>query len=211
MIDIPASTPAEHDFLVQHFDVLFPPEHPLDLPAFLSLAKLVLVRRIVKTLVRHHGLHRVQRGMRSPIVVDLVVREVIPVSGLVSGPVSGVAPQQKVVGEEEPQIRRRRPEEGAGAGAREETWEGGVGEWEEGEAAAEAGRKPAVEPSISFGRELLRVHTVAPITAPGVDGFRLGAIVESPSPRVKNGGGGDGDGDGDDDGDDVMGEGEEET
>lgn len=27
-------------------------------------AKLVLVRRIVKALVRHHGLHRVQRGMR---------------------------------------------------------------------------------------------------------------------------------------------------
>ena len=64
VIKIPVSTPAEHDFLVKHFDVLFPPEHPLDLPAFLSLAKLVLVRRIVKALVKHHGLHRVQQGMR---------------------------------------------------------------------------------------------------------------------------------------------------
>ena len=35
-------------------------------------------------------------------------------------------------------------------------------------------------------KELLRVHTVAPSTAPGVDGFRLGAIVESPSPTVNN-------------------------
>ena len=43
--------------------------------AFQSLAKLVLVRRIVKALVTHHGLYRVQRGMRAPIVVDLTVRE----------------------------------------------------------------------------------------------------------------------------------------
>ena len=50
-----AATPKEHDFLVRHFDLLFPAEAPLDLAAFLSLAKLVLVRRIVKALVRHHG------------------------------------------------------------------------------------------------------------------------------------------------------------
>ena len=74
-IDIPPATPAEHDFLVQNFDVLFPPEHPLDLTAFLSLAKLILVRRIVKALVRRHGLHAVRRGMRAPIVVDVVVRD----------------------------------------------------------------------------------------------------------------------------------------
>ena len=74
-IDIPPSTPAEHDFLVQNFDVLFPPEHPLDLTAFLSLAKLVLVRRIVKALVHRHGQHTVRRGMRAPIVVDVVVRD----------------------------------------------------------------------------------------------------------------------------------------
>ena len=60
-IDIPPASQAEHDFLVRHLDLLFPPEAPLDLPAFLSLAKLVLVRRIVKALVRHHGLHSVQR------------------------------------------------------------------------------------------------------------------------------------------------------
>lgn len=39
VIEIPASTPAEHDFLVKHFDVLFPASHPLDLTAFLSLVR----------------------------------------------------------------------------------------------------------------------------------------------------------------------------
>ena len=75
VITIPPATAAEHDFLVMNFPILFPPEHPLDLRAFQSLAKLVLVRRIVKALVTHHGLYRVQRGMRAPIVVDLTVRE----------------------------------------------------------------------------------------------------------------------------------------
>jgi hypothetical protein len=111
-IDIPPATPAEHDFLVQNFDFLFPPEHSLDLTAFLSLAKLILVRRIVKALVRHHGLHAVRRGMRAPIVVDVVVCD-------------------------------------------------------------DATGEPA-----------FRVHTVAPSTAPGVEGFRLGAIAESPGPDV---------------------------
>ena len=40
---------------MRHFDILFPASAPLDFAAFLSLAKLVLVRRIVKALVRHHG------------------------------------------------------------------------------------------------------------------------------------------------------------
>ena len=45
---------------------------------------------------------------------------------------------------------------------------------------------------VSWTSLFLRVHTVAPSTAPAVDGFRLGAIVESPSPKVNStrGGGG---------------------
>ena len=43
---------------MNNFPILFPPEHPLDFRAFQSLAKLVLVRRIVKALVTHHGLYR---------------------------------------------------------------------------------------------------------------------------------------------------------
>ena len=65
VITIPPATAAEHDFLVNNFPILFPPEHPLDFRAFQSLAKLVLVRRIVKALVTHHGLYRVQRDARA--------------------------------------------------------------------------------------------------------------------------------------------------
>ena len=126
VITIPPATAAEHDFLVNNFPILFPPEHPLDFRAFQSLAKLVLVRRIVKALVTHHGLYRVQRGMRAPIVVDLTVREMSWC--------------------EETKSRRR------------------------------------------GGREIFRIHTVAPSTAAAVEGFRLGSIEESPtsssSPRA---------------------------
>ena len=70
VIELPAATPAEHDFLLRNHDLLFPPRHPLDRDAFLSLAKLVFVRRIVKALVSRRGLRAVQRGMRAPLVVD---------------------------------------------------------------------------------------------------------------------------------------------
>ena len=109
-ISLEPATEREHAFLVDNFALLFPEHHPLDLNAFTSMAKLVLVRRIVKALVKRHGLHTVRVGMRSPIVVDLAV-----------------------------------------------TNENGV--------------------------TLFAMHTVAPPTAPGVDGHRLGAIVESPMKR----------------------------
>ena len=106
-IELEQATARESRFLIDNFDLLFPNEHPLDFSAFLSMAKLVLVRRIVKALVKRHGLQNVRAGMRAPVVVDL-----------------------SVVDEK--------------------------------------------------NRALFRVHTVAPSTAPGVDGHRLGAIAESP-------------------------------
>ena len=106
-IELEPATARESTFLIENFDLLFPNEHPLDLDAFLSMAKLVLVRRIVKALVKRHGLQTVRAGMRAPVVVDV-----------------------SVVDEK--------------------------------------------------NRALFRVHTVAPSTAPGVDGHRLGAISESP-------------------------------
>lgn len=106
-IELEPATARESTFLIENFDLLFPNEHPLDLDAFLSMAKLVLVRRIVKALVKRHGLQTVRAGMRAPVVVDI-----------------------SVVDEK--------------------------------------------------NRALFRVHTVAPSTAPGVDGHRLGAIAESP-------------------------------
>jgi len=114
-IELDPPTERESRFLIDNFDLLFPPEHPLDFQAFLSMAKLVLVRRIVKALVKRHGLRTVRAGMRAPVVVDLFI-----------------------IDEE--------------------------------------------------GKCLFRVHTVAPSTAPGMDGHRLGAIVESPGvPERGNG------------------------
>ena len=83
------------------------------------MAKLVLVRRIVKALVKRHGLQTVRAGMRAPVVVDLSVVD-------------------------------------------------------------DANKSKAC---------LFRVHTVAPSTAHGVDGHRLGAIVESPGVSAPGGGG----------------------
>ena len=72
-IELEPATPRESKFLVDNFALLFPPEHPLDLHAFLSMAKLVLIRRIVKALVKRHGLQTVRSGMKAPLVVDLSV------------------------------------------------------------------------------------------------------------------------------------------
>ena len=119
-IELEPATARESRFLVDNFDLLFPDEHPLDLAAFLSMAKLVLVRRIVKALVKRHGLQTVRAGMRAPVVVDLSVVD---------------------------------------------------------------------DANKSVRTSLFRVHTVAPSTAPGVDGHRLGAIVESPGASAPGGGG----------------------
>ena len=67
-IELEPATARESTFLIENFDLLFPNEHPLDLDAFLSMAKLVLVRRIVKALVKRHGLQTVRAGMRAPVV-----------------------------------------------------------------------------------------------------------------------------------------------
>jgi hypothetical protein len=132
VIELPAATPAEHDFLLRNHDLLFPPRHPLDRDAFLSLAKLVFVRRIVKALVSRRGLRAVQRGMRAPLVVDVAVAD----------------------------VRRR-----ARGDANEEDDDDGDG--------SGGGGKGEAPPRILF-----RIHTVAPSTAPGADGHRLGAISE---------------------------------
>ena len=47
-VDIRPATESEHAFLRDNFDLLFPPSDPLDRSTFHALAKLVLVRRIIK-------------------------------------------------------------------------------------------------------------------------------------------------------------------
>ena len=73
-IDIPPSLPARARLSSKISTILFPIGASSRPHRVLSLAKLVLVRRIVKALVHRHDLHTVRRGMRAPIVVDVVVR-----------------------------------------------------------------------------------------------------------------------------------------
>ncbi len=73
-VDIRPATESEHAFLRDNFNLLFPPSDPLDRSTFHALAKLVLVRRIIKALVSDFGgLVAVQRGLAEPLVVDVRV------------------------------------------------------------------------------------------------------------------------------------------
>lgn len=73
-VEIGSASESEHAFLRDNFELLFPEEDPLDREAFHALAKLIMVRRIIKALVRDFGgLTAIQRGLSQPLVVDVVV------------------------------------------------------------------------------------------------------------------------------------------
>lgn len=71
-VDIKPASEAEHAFLRDNFELLFPPSDPLDREAFRALAKLILVRRIIKGIVGEFGgLAVIQRGLAEPLVCDV--------------------------------------------------------------------------------------------------------------------------------------------
>lgn len=73
-VEIQPASESEHAFLLDNFDLLFPPSDPLDRPTWHALAKLIFVRRIIKALVADFGgLVAVQRGLAEPLVVDVRV------------------------------------------------------------------------------------------------------------------------------------------
>jgi hypothetical protein len=89
----PASA-SEHAFLRDNFDLLFPSTDPLDRSTFHALAKLILVRRIVKALVTDFGgVERIRRGLAEPLVIDVQV----VVEGDVVFRVHTVAPKSDAV------------------------------------------------------------------------------------------------------------------
>ena len=89
----PASA-SEHAFLRDNFDLLFPSTDPLDRSTFHALAKLILVRRIVKALVTDFGgVERIRRGLAEPLVIDVQV----VVEGDVMFRVHTVAPKSDAV------------------------------------------------------------------------------------------------------------------
>jgi len=60
-------------WLLEHFDKSFPAETPLDCEAFLGFARLIIIRRIVRTLIKIFGLERLRNGLSEPLVVDVYV------------------------------------------------------------------------------------------------------------------------------------------
>ena len=90
----PASA-SEHAFLRDNFDLLVPSStDPLDRSTFHALAKLILVRRIVKALVTDFGgVERIRRGLAEPLVIDVQV----VVEGDVVFHVHTVAPKSDAV------------------------------------------------------------------------------------------------------------------
>ena len=90
----PASA-SEHAFLRDNFDLLVPSStDPLDRSTFHALAKLILVRRIVKALVTDFGgVERIRRGLAEPLVIDVQV----VVEGDVVFRVHTVAPKSDAV------------------------------------------------------------------------------------------------------------------
>jgi hypothetical protein len=64
-----ACTPEDQKWIFRHFDHFFPPERPLDRQVFPGFFKLVLMRRIVRTLVAHIGLSSLRRGTSAPLVL----------------------------------------------------------------------------------------------------------------------------------------------
>lgn len=64
-----ACTPEDQKWIFNHFDSFFPLERPLDRRLFVGYFKLILMRRIVRTLVAHVGLSKLRRGTSAPLVL----------------------------------------------------------------------------------------------------------------------------------------------
>ena len=71
--EIPRASGDEREFLRKHYEVLFPKEAPLNRETFHAMAKLILVRRILKALARDFGLVALRSGLSAPLVVDVKV------------------------------------------------------------------------------------------------------------------------------------------
>lgn len=62
-------TPEDQKWIFRHFDHFFPPERPLDRRMFPGYFKLILMRRIVRTLVARIGLENLRRGTSAALVL----------------------------------------------------------------------------------------------------------------------------------------------
>ncbi|CAE7811611.1 unnamed protein product, partial [Symbiodinium necroappetens] len=68
-------SPTQEDlqWIAANFEKAFPEERPLNRQNFPDVAKLVLLRRVVRTLIEFVGIDHIQGGMAAPLVVDIAV------------------------------------------------------------------------------------------------------------------------------------------
>mmetsp|Transcript_10145 Transcript_10145/g.17653 ORF Transcript_10145/g.17653 Transcript_10145/m.17653 type:complete len:246 (+) Transcript_10145:1-738(+) len=72
-IKLLSPTPEDVRWMANCFDTIFPEEQPMTRDSFKNVAKLVLVRRVVRTLIEFVGVEQIQAGMAAPLVVDIAV------------------------------------------------------------------------------------------------------------------------------------------
>lgn len=68
-VPLATCTPQDQRWIFRHFDHFFPPERPLDRKLFPGYFKLILLRRIVRSIVAHIGMPRLRRGTSAPLVL----------------------------------------------------------------------------------------------------------------------------------------------
>eukprot|EP00933_Yihiella_yeosuensis_P038350 TRINITY_DN32290_c0_g1_i1.p1 TRINITY_DN32290_c0_g1~~TRINITY_DN32290_c0_g1_i1.p1 ORF type:complete len:277 (-),score=25.86 TRINITY_DN32290_c0_g1_i1:127-957(-) len=72
-VNILEATPEDFKWIKENFDSHFPPDRPLDRETFPAVAKLVILRRVVRTLLLSVGLEHLQEGTKAPLVVNVSV------------------------------------------------------------------------------------------------------------------------------------------
>mmetsp|Transcript_98668 Transcript_98668/g.170819 ORF Transcript_98668/g.170819 Transcript_98668/m.170819 type:complete len:317 (-) Transcript_98668:20-970(-) len=72
-VNLSTVTPEDQRWIATQFDHFFPPERPLDRRIFPGYFKLILMRRIVRTLVARIGLQKLRQGISAPLVLVVEV------------------------------------------------------------------------------------------------------------------------------------------
>eukprot|EP00929_Paragymnodinium_shiwhaense_P063323 TRINITY_DN31644_c0_g1_i1.p1 TRINITY_DN31644_c0_g1~~TRINITY_DN31644_c0_g1_i1.p1 ORF type:complete len:326 (+),score=50.80 TRINITY_DN31644_c0_g1_i1:106-978(+) len=72
-VDLLPCSEEDHQWILGSLEKVFTPEAPLDRAIFPDFLKVVLLRRIVRTLMGSVGLATLQEGMAAPLVVDVHV------------------------------------------------------------------------------------------------------------------------------------------
>jgi len=61
----------DQEFLTQNFDTIFPPEDPLDCESFVPFIKLVVARRVTRTLMKALGVDSLRIGLQAPLAMRI--------------------------------------------------------------------------------------------------------------------------------------------